>query len=92
MYRKKKKQPQSKLVKSIKVAALRAGAPVTGVDRVQKQSPARAPPELGELSQGCSGSAMSVPTHSSTENINKGAKQCQLKLCLLFKYLWAPVH
>jgi len=53
--------------------------PVIGEDCFQKQNPARAPPKPGDLSQRCSGSAVLVPTHSSTENTNKGAKLCQLK-------------
>lgn len=82
---------QSKVVGSIKVAALRAGAPVLQWEWTESRSRARHLPNWVI----CTGMLRKhhVSAHSLLhEKINKGTKQCQLKLRLLFKYSWAPVH
>lgn len=76
---KKKKSPQNKLVKGIKAAALRAGDSVMRVGCVRSGAQPRQLLNWASCPRGAQGALLSVPTHSSTGNISRGAKQCQLK-------------
>lgn len=92
MYRKEKKKPSKQIGEDYQSGSTKSWGPCNRSDLCPEAEAVRTPPDPGELSQGRSRSTVSVPTHSSTENISKGAKQHQLQLGLLFKYQWAPVR